>query len=93
MSERFINRENFGDVNREVRGRPPVSAQLIRALGNGVGPDPHLLSFAEAQIAGEAIFDTWKARTGKEPMFARDDCAWADLARQAWEAVWSSRRR
>jgi hypothetical protein len=66
-----------------------------------VGPQPTLLSFDEANAAGQAMYDRWVQQThgggggqgGAYPApFPRDDCAWADLARVAWEAVWSKRR-
>jgi hypothetical protein len=46
-----------------------------------------LLSFAEAQLAGEAMFDRWEHESRKPPPFSKDDAAWSDLARVAWEAV------
>lgn len=55
----------------------------------------HLLTFAEAKVAGEAMYDRWLRMTGKRLALPleRDDYAWADLARAAWEAVWTERRR
>jgi hypothetical protein len=62
-----------------------------------LGPQPTLLSFAEAKAAGEAMFDRWahEAATGRsitDPPLDREDQAWTDLARVAWEDVWARRR-
>lgn len=50
-----------------------------------------LLSFAEAQLAGQAMFDRWEKQAEVTPPLEREDAAWADLARVAWDAVQSSR--
>jgi hypothetical protein len=52
----------------------------------------HLLSHAEAQSAGLAMHDRWVTAGEGIPPLSRDDTAWADMARAAWEAVWAFRR-
>lgn len=56
----------------------------------------NLLSHLEAQQAGEAMFTRWQGRHEEgeciAPPFDMGDCAWADMARAAWEEVWARRR-
>lgn len=46
-----------------------------------------LLSFAEAKLAGEAMFDRWAIQSDDVPPLERADGAWADMARVAWDTV------
>lgn len=61
-----------------------------------VGWNERLLTHLEAQQAGQAMFDRWAAQEGNidhQPPFTREDHAWADLARAAWDEVWQRRGR
>jgi hypothetical protein len=51
-----------------------------------------LLTFTEAKLAGEAMFDRWARQCDIPPPLARSDAAWADMARVGWDAVQESRR-
>lgn len=67
-----------------------IVADLCRPI---VEPQLKLLSFDEAHKAGQAMFERAHLMAPELRIaLARDDCAWADLARAAWEAVWAARR-
>jgi hypothetical protein len=57
----------------------------------------HLLTFEEAQIGGWAMHDRWLSAAENDadimvPPLGRDDCAWGDMFRAAWDAVHTLRK-
>jgi hypothetical protein len=50
------------------------------------------LSFEEAKAMGEAMFDRWEQQAPNFPPFSRDDSAWADMVRVAYERLIELRR-
>lgn len=81
---------------RRFEAFPPVPGDDRIADSFATHMPPNLLSFDEAKCAGEAMFDRWLNAHQQDhvcplPPFLREDSAWADLARAAWEAVWVNR--
>jgi hypothetical protein len=84
------------ELGLDPRRHQLIPARLVRALGQGVGPQPHLLTPAEAHAAGEAMFEHWETMLRRDapirvPLL-REDAGWAELSRVAWNAVWAMRQ-
>lgn len=76
----------------------PLGEDGLKLLGDLVGPvvDPQLrlLSFAEAQLAGEAMFERAHLMAPELRLgLVKEDSGWADMFRAGWDAVQASRRR
>lgn len=74
----------------------PLGAESLKVLSEiveEVAPQITLLSFAEAEIAGHAMFERAHDMAPELRLgFNRDDAAWADMFRIGWEAVRAARR-